>query len=186
MTPAFFFYPSIRNQIRNMQTPEERSLIRKAYRKANKDKIREYNKSYNEANRDAVNRQCAEYRKNNRDKIRSYLLANSDKIKQKRAEYQENNRSREAERANKYRALKRGQSLNLSKPDRQMISEIYRQMTRLNSIFGSVVFNVDHTIPISRGGFHHPNNLQLVPAKWNRSKGNTSTQRWETPFNNNA
>ena len=33
-------------------------------------------------------------------------------------------------------------------------------------------FNIDHIIPRSHGGLSEPNNLQMVPAKWNFSKNN--------------
>ena len=31
---------------------------------------------------------------------------------------------------------------------------------------------LDHVIPISKGGKHNPNNLQVVPQSWNIHKGN--------------
>lgn len=38
--------------------------------------------------------------------------------------------------------------------------------------------DVDHYLPISRGGVHHPKNLWIVPASYNRSKGD----RFPTPL----
>lgn len=39
-------------------------------------------------------------------------------------------------------------------------------------------WHVDHTVPISKGGKHHEDNLQVVPAGWNRSKGANHCDRW--------
>jgi 5-methylcytosine-specific restriction endonuclease McrA len=59
---------------------------------------------------------------------------------------------------------------------------IYKQAARLNNILQGNVFHVDHTIPLSRGGKHEPNNLQIVPASWNLSKNNNNSKRWEIPY----
>lgn len=33
-------------------------------------------------------------------------------------------------------------------------------------------YEVDHKIPLTRGGLHHPSNMQYLPSEANRSKGN--------------
>lgn len=60
-------------------------------------------------------------------------------------------------RAKKYRVLALG-----ADPDK--IRDIYR-----NCPDG---YEVDHIIPLSKGGLHHENNLQYLPKKENRRKGN--------------
>lgn len=39
-------------------------------------------------------------------------------------------------------------------------------------------FQIDHTVPKSRGGKHHPNNLEIVPRWWNYEKSNHNFCRW--------
>jgi len=51
------------------------------------------------------------------------------------------------------------------------IREIYRQCKKLNKS-GTTKYEVDHVKPLSKGGAHHPDNLQILTAKENRSKGN--------------
>jgi hypothetical protein len=43
-------------------------------------------------------------------------------------------------------------------------------------------WHVDHTVPLARGGLHHEDNLQIVPAQWNLSKKDTHTDRWEGEY----
>lgn len=33
-----------------------------------------------------------------------------------------------------------------------------------------IIFEVDHINPLSRGGLHHQDNLQVIPRSWNRKK----------------
>lgn len=39
-------------------------------------------------------------------------------------------------------------------------------------------WHVDHIIPVSKGGLSTHDNLQVVPAYWNRSKSNNHTERF--------
>jgi len=80
----------------------------------------------------------------------------------------------------KYQHSKKNPDLTADKSE--MVEHFYEQAARLNNIFGSQVFEVDHTTPLSKGGKHCPWNLQVVPAKWNRTKNNHHSGRWEVPF----
>ena len=48
---------------------------------------------------------------------------------------------------------------------------IYKEMQRLNKEAGCVAYHVDHIHPLSKGGTHHPDNLQILTVKENCSKG---------------
>ena len=61
--------------------------------------------------------------------------------------------------------------------DHPIINQIYALCSRLTKCTG-IKFNVDHTVPISKGGTHTPDNLQVVPAFWNMSKSNLHCERW--------
>ena len=112
------------------------------------------------------------------------------------AEYRVTNRDRKAEYDKAYRAKNTARRLELSNRQRCPIqlSEceykaalgFYLQSERMNEIFGDSSFQVDHTIPLSKGGLHHPSNLQIVPSGWNRRKGSRHSDRWEVPFKNKS
>lgn len=62
---------------------------------------------------------------------------------------------------NKYNALKRSAITLESNLD--LIREIYRVCPK--------GYDVDHIIPVSKGGLHHQDNLQYLPLSENRRKG---------------
>ena len=60
------------------------------------------------------------------------------------------------------------------------ISELYKVATRVAKCLG-IPFHVDHIVPLSKGGKHTPQNLQIVPAKWNLRKSNSNNALY--PYN---
>ena len=67
---------------------------------------------------------------------------------------------------------------NLTEKEVEEIKQVYKHCARVQEKL-QIPFNVDHIIPLSKGGTHHPLNLQVVPAKWNRLKSDTSTEIWQ-------
>ena len=55
--------------------------------------------------------------------------------------------------------------------DLDAIKEFYIEAQRLTKETG-IPHEVDHIIPISKGGLHHQNNLQVITRTENRVKGN--------------
>ena len=49
--------------------------------------------------------------------------------------------------------------------------ELYEFRDILNRIHKSIVFHVDHIVPLSKGGAHSESNLQLATASYNLRKG---------------
>jgi|TARA_B110000908_G_C9870492_1_gene278135 5-methylcytosine-specific restriction endonuclease McrA len=66
----------------------------------------------------------------------------------------------------KWQADRRARQLNQTPPtaDNQIIKEIYLNCPK--------DFEVDHIIPLSRGGLHHQDNLQYLTPLENKRKGN--------------
>ena len=62
-------------------------------------------------------------------------------------------------------------SVNLSKEDQCRLDEIYEEARRLTREMG-IKHHVDHIRPLAAGGVHHPENLQILTAQDNLSKGN--------------
>jgi len=58
--------------------------------------------------------------------------------------------------------------------EKRRVDEIYQEAYELNEEHGPKSFHVDHIIPISKGGKHHPDNLQILSAEENLRKGTKS------------
>jgi len=65
----------------------------------------------------------------------------------------------------------RTQTPELTAEEEGVIQKIYDQRDKLNEAAGLIRYHVDHIIPLSKGGLHHPGNLQLITATKNMRKG---------------
>lgn len=98
-------------------------------------------------------------------------------IKQNAAviKYKSENRHIVSENSARRRAMIRGQWEELCPEDQQRVNDIYAERTRLNDEAGFLKYHVDHIKPLSKGGLHHPDNLQIMLAVDNMKKG----AKWE-------
>ena len=77
----------------------------------------------------------------------------------------------------RYQLVRRGFERNLSEFDRLVLTEAVDLM-RIRSIGTGFSWHVDHIIPVSKGGNSAANNLQVVPAVWNRQKSNVHAEHF--------
>ena len=59
---------------------------------------------------------------------------------------------------------------DLTESEQIQVRAIYKLRARISEATG-IEHHVDHHIPLSRGGKHHPDNLWVIPASENLSKG---------------
>ena len=71
----------------------------------------------------------------------------------------------------RYRAKKFSEAPILTPEEHQRILLIYQECARITEETG-IAHHVDHIHPISKGGKHHPDNLQILTATENIHKGN--------------
>jgi len=94
-------------------------------------------------------------RKNNEKRVKDWASANPHRINQ---------------RAAKRRAIKR--SLHHPQHDQSVELRLHEEAKRMTAETG-IEHHVDHIIPIKHGGFHHHQNLQVLPANVNLAKSST-------------
>jgi len=99
-------------------------------------------------------------------KIKEWREKNYDKFQQQWLRYPEKNNVRAAKR----RASIRNQTPDLTEEQVKEILTIYEECSRM-SVETGIPHEVDHIIPICKGGLHHPDNLQILTMKENRKKG---------------
>ena len=125
--------------------PTDRLASRRATWKAWQEKNREYNKARSRAWREA-----------NPEKRKAYDRDNKDKT---------------LARTRKRQIAKRDQSPEITQLEDSMIKALYF-ISKVLSNSCSNNFNVDHIHPISKGGLHVFENLQILTEHENKSKGN--------------
>ena len=157
-------------------TKKEKQAYGKAYREANKEKARAYNKTWREANK---------------EKIVAYLKANSENIKaRKKAYYYANYEKARAWRKayckahpEKYRQYRHNRRVLQSQTQVETINEkeVYLRdgwtcqhcKKRVNKQLNwphPMSPSLDHIIPLSTGGAHIYNNVQLAHLGCNSGK----------------
>lgn len=87
-------------------------------------------------------------------------------------EWRENNPDRWSALLGKTAATRRQQDCIPDDFDFEKTIPFYAERDRLNAM-GDVRYEVDHIIPLTKGGKHHHDNLQVITQKENRAKGNT-------------
>ena len=91
---------------------------------------------------------------------------NPEKWKDQNKRYPEKNNAKSAKR----RATVKDQTPYLTEDEIKQILTIYQECSKISTEIG-IPHEVDHIIPICNGGLHHPDNLQILTMKENRSKG---------------
>ena len=151
----------------NVPKKTERVLeYNREWKRKNKIKMLAQRKLYREANKDKQKEYYKVYRLNNLDKEvirnKAWALNNPDK---KRAKH--SLRRARVKKVNDIKTL----------ADRKQLVDLFKQALKREEETG-YGWHVDHTIPITKGGRHCLTNLQVVPAKWNLSKGNRHERKF--------
>lgn len=139
----------------------------------------------NKAKKDGLHvecRNCSKARKRkwaatNKEKVATYdkywQLSNRDKKSKNYKNWQNNNRAD----VNAYNSFVRAQKLQRTPKwaDQEQIKAYYNVCAFFNEVNGYIKYHVDHVVPLQGkevSGLHAHNNLQVIPAKDNCSKGN--------------
>ena len=112
---------------------------------------------------------------NNKEKVqaykKTYALKKAEAERVRKAQWKKDNPEKVAA-DNAMRRLQRKHIESImSKEEKDNWIELIKIRNDATKLFG-YAWNIDHIIPLSLGGTNAIDNLQVVPAKWNLSKGN--------------
>jgi len=102
------------------------------------------------------------WRSNNPSAFKEYASENEEKIKFRRMLYRKNNKNKINSKNAEYRASKLNQTPELTELEIKKIKLYYTIAEYLSTDICK--WEVDHIIPLSKGGLHHPDNLQVITA----------------------
>lgn len=157
-----------------LNNKEKVSAASKLYRVKNRDKLIANNKVWCENNSEKYKATAKNWRSNNKESIKDrtveWVSNNRDKVNTNSLKYARSNRDKlNVLNANR-RAKMFGATIYMTKEDKAKIAELYTIAKDASKLFG-YDWEVDHIVPLNKGGLHKLSNLQVVPATWNRSKG---------------
>lgn len=155
-------------------TKEKVRMAHARWRAANPEKMRASRAKWLAANPEKQRIAAKRWRAENPEKARAvearWRASNPEKYRAIGAKWDAANAHKTAAKQAVRRARKKAASTALTNEERATISEIYRQCKLMTQLTGQQ-YHVDHKIALSRGGKHHPDNLQLLTATENIKKG---------------
>jgi 5-methylcytosine-specific restriction endonuclease McrA len=147
------------------------SKYKKEYAQKNREQINDYARSRYQKNKDAYSLANKKYTDKNKEKIYKktleWRMLNQNKVSQYKKKYQKNNPTVSKDSVNRRRARKlNAETFKISKREiKAILKSECRKCGSLTNI------QIDHIIPLSRGGRHSVGNLQPLCRSCNASKG---------------
>ena len=167
------------NQLTEEQKERKRASVR-AWQKRNREKVKATRDAYDKspAGKESKKRCEARYKASGKrgdaEKRRSLVpLSKARKNARKKWAASDEGKAYRAAMTAYRRSIVR----DLDEFNKFVLIEAYRLAKERSMIFG-YQWEVDHIVPVSRGGLSVAGNLQVVPASWNRKKSNKHANKF--------
>lgn len=102
---------------------------------------------------------------------RAYVARHPDRVRDAQRAWEKRNPAQCAERCARRAARKRNGTPALTSQEQAEVIALYAKARALTELIGEA-YHVDHIKPLSKGGLHHPSNLQVLRGIDNIRKGN--------------
>jgi len=139
----------------------DRTEYIRAWQKANPEKVKEAKRKYY-----ATEKGKAQKRKEDA----AFMESGNRALVEKRRNEKPLSQARKMAKL-KYQLMRRSSEKVLSELDAFVLSEAVA-LAKLREKMLGIKWHVDHIVPVSKGGLSSYDNIQVVPALWNRQKSN--------------
>ena len=157
------------------RNPEKMAAKDKSYRERNREKLAAKDKAYRESNPEKIASKNKTYRERNREreaaKCKAWRGRNPERVKVNKRLWRERNPEFGTEYTRRRRASKRNAFVLLTANEKAKLLILERTRQELQTETGRA-YHLDHILPISHGGIHHPMNLRILDGAENISKCN--------------
>lgn len=166
--------------------PEKQKEMDRRWRKENPDRVKAAQRRHREQTRDKSAEYARKWRATNRDHCRSYEReyrdANREKIREQQAKTRAEDRLRFRSYNAKRYAMKLAAEGTYSAADIERLYADQNGLCRWCSEPLSDGYEIDHVIPLSRGGSNSPDNLAVTCIHCNRRKSSLLPfTEWQPP-----
>jgi 5-methylcytosine-specific restriction endonuclease McrA len=174
----------------------------RAYYEANKEVVKARSRAWHKANRERAAARARAWREANAEKIaqrgRVYYETNKERLAVQGRAWREANKEKAADHLRAWREANPEQNSAHSRNRKarvrnapgshtaeDILALVEKQENRCANPHCAVTFagrrkyQIDHMMPLSRGGSNDPANLQLLCAPCNRSKGTQTMEEWQ-------
>lgn len=137
----------------------------KKWHEENKEYKREYDRKYCEENKEHRREYTKKWREKNPEYKKNWYEQNKEQALKSQKKWAKNNPHTVRATGQRRRARKKGATVGLTDNERLALQILTEECILLGP-----GWHLDHIVPLSKGGKHHPDNLQIVRASYNQSK----------------